>query len=215
MAQLLDWIGSDHRPLLLQTENNKWKGMRQFRYDNRWRYKQDVHMALQNTWDQGCKHLPPQQFYEALKRCRNDLSRWKSEQNLNSHKLIQQLHHAIQKAIHLEPVLQHIQPKVTEEMNQHLTKPVSEEEIYRALSHMNVDKAPGPDGLNAGFYKYHWNTVKAGVINFIKCFFQSGYLDPALNHTYICLVPVGVGSRTRGPGPTKDCHIVRITAHKG
>lgn len=38
MAQLLDWVGSDHRPLLLQTNNNKWRGMKLFRYDNRWRY---------------------------------------------------------------------------------------------------------------------------------------------------------------------------------
>ncbi|CAE5958045.1 unnamed protein product [Arabidopsis arenosa] len=256
LVQLLDWIGSDHRPLLLQTENNKWKGTKQFRYDNRWRFKQDLHMALQKSWDQDCSHLPPQRFCEALKRCRNSLSRWKSAQNLNSHKLIQQLHLAIQKAydspspdynyimdlkrklqheyqleeefwrtksriqwmqagdkntkyfhaktqqrrshnritsiqdthgtiqksekeiqkvVHsyftdvysssgsnnLEPVLQHIQSKVTVEMNQQLTKPVSEGEIYQALSHMNVDKAPGPDGLNAGFYKYHWPTIKS------------------------------------------------------
>ncbi|KAG7594038.1 Zinc knuckle CX2CX4HX4C [Arabidopsis thaliana x Arabidopsis arenosa] len=225
LVQLLDWIGSDHRPLLLQTENNKWKGTKQFRYDNRWRFKQDLHMALQKSWDQDCSHLPPQRFCEALKRCRNNLSRWKSAQNLNSHKLIQQLHLAIQKAydspspdynyimdlkrklqheyrleeefwrtksriqwmqagdkntkyfhaktqqrrspnritsiqdahgtiqksqkeiqkvVHsyftdvysssgsnnLEPVLQHIQSKVTVEMNQQLTKPVSEGEIY-------------------------------------------------------------------------------------
>ncbi|CAE5958042.1 unnamed protein product [Arabidopsis arenosa] len=161
LVQLLDWIGSDHRPLLLQTENNKWKGTKQFRYDNRWRFKQDLHMALQKSWDQDCSHLPPQRFCEALKRCRNSLSRWKSAQNLNSHKLIQQLHLAIQKANNLEPVLQHIQSKVTVEMNQQLTKPVSEGEIYQALSHMNVDKAPGPDGLNAGFYKYHWPTIKS------------------------------------------------------
>ncbi|XP_023633818.1 uncharacterized protein LOC111829312 [Capsella rubella] len=46
-------------------------------------------------------------------------------------------------------------------MNQKLTAPVSEEEVYQALSHMSVDKAPGPDGLNAGFYKYHWNAIKS------------------------------------------------------
>lgn len=74
-------------------------------------------------------------------------------------------------------------------MNQRLTQPVSEDEILQALSHMNVDKAPGPDGLNVGFYKYHWDTVKSGVVNFIQLFFQTGYLDPKINHTYICLVP--------------------------
>lgn len=251
-------------------------------------------MVLQNTWNQSCNWLPPQQFQEALKRCRNSLSRWKSEQNLNSHKKIQQLHSAIQKAYDspsldynyisslksklqheyrmeeefwrtkskiqwmkacdkntkyfhaktkqrrsynritsiqdaegnlqqddkkiqdivctyfsdiyssscsdcLEPVLQHIQPKVTISMNQQLTKPVSEQEILKALSQMNVDKTPGPDGLNAGFYKYHWEVVKSGVVNFIQWFFQTGYLNPEINHTYICLVP-----KVESPTQVKD-----------
>ncbi|XP_020872418.1 uncharacterized protein LOC110226122 [Arabidopsis lyrata subsp. lyrata] len=84
-------------------------------------------------------------------------------------------------------------------MNQQLTKPVSEEEIFKALAAMNVDKAPGPDGFNAGFYKYHWNTIKSGVVNFVKYFFQSGNLDPDINHTYICLVP-----KIESPTQVKD-----------
>ena len=54
---------------------------------------------------------------------------------------------------------------------------------------MNVDKAPRPDGLNAGFYKYHWETIKTGVVNYIQYFFNTGYLNPEMNHTYICLIP--------------------------
>ncbi|CAL9217594.1 unnamed protein product, partial [Arabidopsis halleri] len=97
LVQLLDWVGSDHRPLLLNTDNNKWRGTKLFRYDNRWRYNKDVHRALQQTWNQRCSQLPPQHFTEALKRCRR-LSSWKSKQNINSHKMIQQLCIALQKA---------------------------------------------------------------------------------------------------------------------
>lgn len=32
---LLPWIGSDHRPLLLNTEGNNWKKSKLFRYDSR------------------------------------------------------------------------------------------------------------------------------------------------------------------------------------
>ncbi|KAG7586565.1 Ribonuclease H domain [Arabidopsis thaliana x Arabidopsis arenosa] len=284
MVQLLEWIGSDHKPLLLHTEDNKWKGMKLFRYDNRWRHNQEVQKTIQNTWSQQCSQLPPQQFHEALKRCRNSLSSWKSEQNNNSSKKIQQLHIALKQAydspspdynyitnlkgqlqqeyrleeefwrtksrvlwmqagdkntryfhaktkqrrshnritaledeagnikqtdkeiqniIHsyftnlysssgsdqLDMVLQHIQPRVTAQMNQQLTAPVTEEEIFKALAQMNVDKAPGPDGFNAGFFKYHWQAIKSGVIKFIQHFFETGDLNPELNHTYICLVP--------------------------
>ncbi|KAG7583573.1 hypothetical protein ISN44_As08g030850 [Arabidopsis suecica] len=294
MAQLLEWIGSDHKPLLLHTEDKKWKGMKLFRYDNRWRNNQEVQQTIEHIWNQKCNHLPPQQFQEALKRCRNSLSSWKSVQNNNSHRKIQQLQAAltcaydspspdynhittlkhqlqqeyrleeefwrtksrilwmqagdkntkyfhaktkqrrshnritsiedeagnimrtekeIQNTIHsyftnlysssgsdqLEEVLQHIQPRVTPNMNQQLTVPVTEEEIFKALSQMNVDKAPGPDGLNAGFFKYHWPTIKSGVIKFVQHFFQTGYLNPEMNHTYICLVP-----KIESPTKVKD-----------
>lgn len=89
----------------------------------------------------------------------------------------------------VDSVLQHIHPKVTPEINSELIATVSEEEIFQAVSSMNVDKAPGPDGFNVGFYKFHWPYIKAGVIKFIQSFFHSGTLDPNLNHTYICLVP--------------------------
>ncbi|CAE6132178.1 unnamed protein product [Arabidopsis arenosa] len=255
-VQLLDWCGSDHKPLLLQTEDNKWRGKKLFRYDNRWRNNIEVHKLIQSIWRQQCAHISPQNFAESLKRCRNGLSQWKSEHNQNSRKKIQQLQLALQKAyessyvdynyiteiemqlqyeyrmeeeywrtksriqwlhsgdkntryfhektkqrrsynritslqdedgniktseeeiqdiIHayfeqlytsagthqVDSVLQHIQPKVTPEINSKLLAPVTEEEIFQAISSMNVDKAPGPDGFNAGFYKFHWQDIKA------------------------------------------------------
>ena len=284
LVQVFDWIGSDHRPLLLHTENSKWRGKMLFRYDNRWRLNAEVQKAIQTTWNDKCSHLDPQRFNEALKRCRNSLSAWKSEHQQNSQKNIHQLHLALQKAydspsldfayitslktqlqheyrmeeefwrtksriqwmqagdrntqyfhaktkqrrshnritslqddaeniiqskkdihsliqsyftdlysssgsLHLEAVLEHISPRVTEQMNTQLIKEVTESEIYQAISKMNPDKSPGPDGLNAGFYKYHWDTIKSGVVNFVKHFFSTNSLDPEINHTYICLIP--------------------------
>lgn len=55
---------------------------------------------------------------------------------------------------------------------------------------MNVEKALGPDGLNVGFYKYHWKAIRQGMINFIKhIFFETSYLSLEINHTHICLIP--------------------------
>ncbi|KAG7635974.1 Endonuclease/exonuclease/phosphatase [Arabidopsis thaliana x Arabidopsis arenosa] len=103
-AHLLEWVGSDHRPLLLQTEDNKWRGKKLFRYDNRWRFQKDVHLAIQNTWAQNCCQLPPHQFHEALKRCKNSLSTWKSEHHLNSQKKIHQLQTSLHQAYDSLPI---------------------------------------------------------------------------------------------------------------
>lgn len=54
---------------------------------------------------------------------------------------------------------------------------------------MNVNKAPDLDGLNAEFYKHHWEYIKEAVINYVMLFFTTSYLDPEINHTHISLVP--------------------------
>lgn len=53
------------------------------------------------------------------------------------------------------PVLAHVPEKVTMEMNEGLLKPYSEE-VKRSIFMMGGNKAPGPDGLTAGFYYFHW-----------------------------------------------------------
>lgn len=86
-------------------------------------------------------------------------------------------------------LLNGIPKSVTEEINRSLTRAVSEEEIKSALFAMNPDKAPGPDGMTAGFYRQHWETIKTGVISYVKLFFEHSFLDARLNRTHICLIP--------------------------
>ena len=70
-----------------------------------------------------------------------------------------------------EEILQHTRPIVTEEMNKALIKPFTEEELLKALQQMDREKAPGPDGLNPGFFKDHWSSVGKGVLKFAQSFF--------------------------------------------
>ena len=50
-------------------------------------------------------------------------------------------------------VLEKIQPKVSQEMNDKLLAPFTSEEVKKAVFSIGDLKAPGPDGLHAIFYK--------------------------------------------------------------
>lgn len=76
--KILNWLGSDHRPLILCTEDRTWKGKNIFRYDNIWKLNPEVMEVIKKTWNPECEAMPPNQFSEALNKCRNSLARWKS-----------------------------------------------------------------------------------------------------------------------------------------
>lgn len=52
-----------------------------------------------------------------------------------------------------EEVLEGIPSTVSNVQNQELLKPISEEEVKKALFQMHPDKSPGPDGMSPAFYQ--------------------------------------------------------------
>lgn len=62
-------------------------------------------------------------------------------------------------------------------------------EILKALQQMGNLKSPGPDCFNVLFYKTYWNIVGPAVTKEIQSFFVIGKLKPAMNHTFIALLP--------------------------
>lgn len=97
-VKMLSWIGSDHRPLLLNTEDNKWKGKKYFRYDNRWKYFPEIKNIIEQAWKSQCAHLSPFKFSEALARCRDALAKWKLENITNSQNKIAELQSKLHQA---------------------------------------------------------------------------------------------------------------------
>ncbi|KAH0891358.1 LOW QUALITY PROTEIN: hypothetical protein HID58_053787, partial [Brassica napus] len=81
-VKLLPWIGSDHKPLLVDTESIKCNRKKQFRYDNRWRFEPGVKNIVK----------------EVLEKCRNALSRWRSQNPRNTERRINQLKQEIEQA---------------------------------------------------------------------------------------------------------------------
>ena len=65
----------------------------------------------------------------------------------------------------------------------------SEEEIWAAVSGLNSEKAPGPDGFPIAFWSFSWDFVKNEVLGFFKEFHEQGRFVKQLNATFLVLIP--------------------------
>ena len=72
----------------------------------------------------------------------------------------------------------------------------SNAEIYEALKSLKLYKAPGPDGLHAGFFQRHWNYVGDSVKDEVRNIFLSCENPAFLNQTLIALIPKQKGPET-------------------
>ncbi|XP_019191056.1 PREDICTED: uncharacterized protein LOC109185569 [Ipomoea nil] len=82
-----------------------------------------------------------------------------------------------------------IQPRVTAIQNEGLLRPFEESEVKSALFSMYPDKAPGPDGMNPGFYQHFWDVVGTDVSSYIVNCLNTCSLPGKLNETNIILIP--------------------------
>ena len=62
-------------------------------------------------------------------------------------------------------------------------------EIRNTIWGMDSQKASGPNGLPALFYKKYWNIVGDSVVKEIINFFESGKMLNELNSTLTVLIP--------------------------
>ncbi|XP_022007434.1 uncharacterized protein LOC110906639 [Helianthus annuus] len=79
--------------------------------------------------------------------------------------------------------------RLSPQVAQHMIRQVSPEEVKRAMFGIGIDKAPGPDGYTAAFFKCAWPIVGNDVTCAIIDFFETGKLLRELNHTNIVLIP--------------------------
>jgi hypothetical protein len=54
---------------------------------------------------------------------------------------------------------------------------------------MRSNATPGPDGLNAAFYKATWSWIGLDVHQLVTSFYHSAHLPSAINDTFIDLIP--------------------------
>ena len=77
-----------------------------------------------------------------------------------------------------------------------MSREVTNDEIREVCFSLHPNKAPGPDGFNAHFFKKTWHIVGDDVITAVQEFFRTGLLLKELNATILTLVP-------KVPNPSK------------
>ena len=70
----------------------------------------------------------------------------------------------------------------------------SEEEVWKTISNLGKEKAPGPDGFNIAFFQHCWDIVKEDVMGLFLEFHSKGVFEKSLNATFISLIPKVVGT---------------------
>ncbi|GJQ97256.1 hypothetical protein Tco_0008395 [Tanacetum coccineum] len=79
--------------------------------------------------------------------------------------------------------------QLSSDVANHMIRDVSDQEIHEAMFVMGDNKAPGPDGYIAVFFKEAWDILATDVTKAIKEFFTNGVLLKELNHTILALIP--------------------------
>ncbi|XP_019184779.1 PREDICTED: uncharacterized protein LOC109179736 [Ipomoea nil] len=82
-----------------------------------------------------------------------------------------------------------ISPRVTQTQNDQLLRPFVITEVRDALFAMAPDKAPGPDGMNPGFYQHFWDVVGNDISAFILNCLNNQIFPADLNNTDVVLIP--------------------------
>ena len=90
------------------------------------------------------------------------------------------------------------QARLTEADCVDLNQAVTNEEITVALQSMKPYKAPGPDGLHAGFFQRFWPTVGSLVKQEVRQTFATKKMPKYLNKTHLVLIPKIQGPETLG-----------------
>ncbi|XP_021970148.1 uncharacterized protein LOC110865195 [Helianthus annuus] len=92
-------------------------------------------------------------------------------------------------AIAIRPTQELFSKRLNDDDALHMIRPVMSQEVKLAMFSIGNDKAPGPDGFSAAFFKSAWDIIGLDVSNAIIDFFNTGKLLRELNNTLIVLIP--------------------------
>nr|XP_025675778.1 uncharacterized protein LOC112776041 [Arachis hypogaea] len=83
--------GSDHAPILMETEPQSWHSKRRFKYQERWCGEEDVKRIVSEVWRMEVVGSAMFSLAQKLKVCRHRLVQWQKTHKANSRKEIEDL----------------------------------------------------------------------------------------------------------------------------
>jgi len=89
----------------------------------------------------------------------------------------------------ISKVTNSISIRVTEDINQNLTREFTREEVDAALKQMHPTKAPGRDGMSTIFFQKYWDVVGNDVFGMVLNVLNSNMSIAKINKTNITLIP--------------------------
>ncbi|GJU81687.1 RNA-directed DNA polymerase, eukaryota, reverse transcriptase zinc-binding domain protein [Tanacetum coccineum] len=105
--------------------------------------------------------------------------------------------------------------RISTEDADHMTRSVTDAEIKNAMFDICDNKAPGPDGYTAKFYKKAWNKVGRDVCDAIRELFTNGKMLGEMNSTLITLVPkISTPTKVFDYRPIACCNVIYKTISK-
>ena len=87
----LEEIGSDHTPLILDSDPTRNKSRRRFKFQERWCTDEEVRNIIMEAWKVVVLGSPMFRFFRKLKQCRHSLVDWQRNGNGNWRRRIDNL----------------------------------------------------------------------------------------------------------------------------
>jgi hypothetical protein len=97
--------------------------------------------------------------------------------------------YASEGVIGMEEVLSPVPCKVTGEMNNMLSRDVTQGEVKKALFQMFPTKAPGPDGFPTHFFQKYWHLCGEEVTKIVIRVLKGEDSPEEINRTFIVIIP--------------------------
>jgi hypothetical protein len=86
-------------------------------------------------------------------------------------------------------MLEKVQPRVTQAMNEKLLAPFTPDDVWRAAFSIGDFKAPGPDGFRVVFYKKFWNICGEEITTKVLQAMNIAAIPEGWNDTMVVLIP--------------------------
>ena len=91
--------------------------------------------------------------------------------------------------IRVKEVVEAIPSKVSEEINESLSRAFIKEEMATAFKQIHPTKAPGLDGMSSIFYQKYWSIVGSNITNMVLNVLNNNLPMTEINKTNISLIP--------------------------